>query len=194
MITHGRKSMFELLFCCVSPSFFFLFTVISGSFGCRLLWQDPSSHRHHGLHLLQPGDDLRYVREGNLLHLTAQHISASAGWWLFWSFWISCPRVCLTFCLSLPPPSFSPAVGLIASGQCDAVVAGGVEFMSDVPIRHSRKMRKTMLSLNKAKTLGQRLSLIGSIRMAHLSPEVHIHKIKWHRFSFKVDSPLETQY
>lgn len=64
------------------------------------------------------------------------------------------------------------AVGLIAAGQCDAVVAGGVEFMSDVPIRHSRKMRKTMLALNKAKTLGQRLSLIGSIRMAHLSPEV----------------------
>uniref|UniRef100_A0AAQ5X5S2 Trifunctional enzyme subunit beta, mitochondrial n=1 Tax=Amphiprion ocellaris TaxID=80972 RepID=A0AAQ5X5S2_AMPOC len=56
--------------------------------------------------------------------------------------------------------------------QCDAVVAGGVEFMSDVPIRHSRKMRKTMLSLNKAKTLGQKLSLIGSIRMAHLSPEL----------------------
>uniref|UniRef100_A0AAQ5XA26 Trifunctional enzyme subunit beta, mitochondrial n=1 Tax=Amphiprion ocellaris TaxID=80972 RepID=A0AAQ5XA26_AMPOC len=64
------------------------------------------------------------------------------------------------------------AVGLIAAGQCDAVVAGGVEFMSDVPIRHSRKMRKTMLSLNKAKTLGQKLSLIGSIRMAHLSPEL----------------------
>lgn len=68
---------------------------------------------------------------------------------------------------------FCAAVGLIAAGQCDAVVAGGVEFMSDVPIRHSRKMRKTMLSLNKAKTLGQRLSLIGSIRLAHLSPEVN---------------------
>lgn len=70
----------------------------------------------------------------------------------------------------------SEAVGLIAAGQCDTVVAGGVEFMSDVPIRHSRKMRKTMLSLNKAKTLGQRLSLIGGIRMAHLAPEVHIPK------------------
>uniref|UniRef100_A0A4W6DNV1 Trifunctional enzyme subunit beta, mitochondrial n=1 Tax=Lates calcarifer TaxID=8187 RepID=A0A4W6DNV1_LATCA len=67
---------------------------------------------------------------------------------------------------------FFKSVGLIAAGQCDAVVAGGVEFMSDVPIRHSRKMRKTMLSLNRAKTLGQRLSLIGSIRLAHLSPEL----------------------
>uniref|UniRef100_A0A8C1IS28 Trifunctional enzyme subunit beta, mitochondrial n=1 Tax=Cyprinus carpio TaxID=7962 RepID=A0A8C1IS28_CYPCA len=68
--------------------------------------------------------------------------------------------------------AMTTAVGLIAAGQCDAVVAGGVEFMSDVPIRHSRKMRKTMLSLNKAKTLGARLSLLGSIRLAHLSPEL----------------------
>uniref|UniRef100_A0A8C9WZH6 Trifunctional enzyme subunit beta, mitochondrial n=1 Tax=Sander lucioperca TaxID=283035 RepID=A0A8C9WZH6_SANLU len=68
--------------------------------------------------------------------------------------------------------AMTSAVGLIAAGQCDSVVAGGVEFMSDVPIRHSRKMRKTMLSLNRAKTLGQRLSLIGSIRLAHLSPEL----------------------
>lgn len=83
------------------------------------------------------------------------------------------PPSFLTFSyLSLSPPSDSLAVGLIAAGQCDAVVAGGVEFMSDVPIRHSRKMRKTMLSLNKAKTLGQRLGLIGSIRLAHLAPEV----------------------
>ncbi|KAM9798017.1 trifunctional enzyme subunit beta, mitochondrial [Neosynchiropus ocellatus] len=68
--------------------------------------------------------------------------------------------------------AMTSAVGLIAAGQCDAVVAGGVEFMSDVPIRHSRKMRKTMLSLNKAKTLGARLSLLGGIRLAHLSPEL----------------------
>ncbi|KAF5900352.1 trifunctional enzyme subunit beta, mitochondrial, partial [Clarias magur] len=68
--------------------------------------------------------------------------------------------------------AMTTAVGLIAAGQCDVVVAGGVEFMSDVPIRHSRRMRKIMLSLNKAKTLGARLSLLGSIRLAHLAPEL----------------------
>ncbi|XP_069017733.1 trifunctional enzyme subunit beta, mitochondrial isoform X1 [Embiotoca jacksoni] len=68
--------------------------------------------------------------------------------------------------------AMTTGVGLIAAGQCDSIVAGGVEFMSDVPIRHSRKMRKIMLSLNKAKSLGQRLSLIGGIRMAHLAPEL----------------------
>lgn len=41
------------------------------------------------------------------------------------------------------------AIGLIASGQCDTVIAGGVEFMSDVPIRLSRPLRKTLLTLNK---------------------------------------------
>ncbi|ELW62754.1 Trifunctional enzyme subunit beta, mitochondrial [Tupaia chinensis] len=60
-------------------------------------------------------------------------------------------------------------VVLIASGQCDVVIAGGVELMSDVPIRHSRKM---MLDLNKAKTLGQRLSLLSKFRLNFLSPEL----------------------
>ena len=50
-------------------------------------------------------------------------------------------------------------MGMIAAGNIDIAVAGGVKFMSDVPIRHSRKMRKIMLSLNKAKTMGQKLGL-----------------------------------
>ncbi|XP_072263376.1 trifunctional enzyme subunit beta, mitochondrial isoform X1 [Pyxicephalus adspersus] len=68
--------------------------------------------------------------------------------------------------------AMTTGVGLIASGQCDVVVAGGVEFMSDVPIRHSRKMRKAMLSLNKAKTLGQKLSLAAKIRPDYFAPEL----------------------
>ncbi|GAB5569993.1 trifunctional enzyme subunit beta [Prionailurus iriomotensis] len=68
--------------------------------------------------------------------------------------------------------AMTTGVGLIASGQCDVVVAGGVELMSDVPIRHSRKMRKMLLDLNKAKTLGQRLSLISKFRLNFLSPEL----------------------
>ncbi|NXL68810.1 ECHB enzyme, partial [Chordeiles acutipennis] len=68
--------------------------------------------------------------------------------------------------------SCSAGVGMIAAGQCDVVVAGGVELMSDVPIRHSRKMRKTMLTLNRAKTLGQKLSLISKIRPDYFAPEV----------------------
>ncbi|NXG38531.1 ECHB enzyme, partial [Dromaius novaehollandiae] len=68
--------------------------------------------------------------------------------------------------------AMTTGVGMIAAGQCDVVVAGGVELMSDVPIRHNRKMRKTMLTLNKAKTLGQKVSLISKIRPGHFAPEL----------------------
>jgi len=49
---------------------------------------------------------------------------------------------------------------------------GGVEFMSDVPIRHSRKMRALMLKANKAKSVGQRLSLLSTFRPDFLAPEL----------------------
>jgi len=55
--------------------------------------------------------------------------------------------------------AITSGIGLLTSGYCDAVIAGGVEFMSDVPIRHSRRMRKQMLALNKSKTLAQRLPI-----------------------------------
>ena len=63
-------------------------------------------------------------------------------------------------------------MGLLASGGADAVIAGGVETMSDVPIRVNRSLRKILLSLNKAKTLGQRLGLLSAIRPKHFAPEV----------------------
>lgn len=37
----------------------------------------------------------------------------------------------------------------IAAGQSDVVIAGGVDTMSDVPIRLSRGMRKSLLDANK---------------------------------------------
>lgn len=54
----------------------------------------------------------------------------------------------------------------------DVVIAGGVELMSDVPIRHSRKMRKILLGFSRAKGLGQKLSLISKIRPDYFAPEV----------------------
>uniref|UniRef100_A0A2K5XW40 Thiolase N-terminal domain-containing protein n=1 Tax=Mandrillus leucophaeus TaxID=9568 RepID=A0A2K5XW40_MANLE len=54
-------------------------------------------------------------------------------------------------------------VDLIASGQCDVIVAGGVQLM---------KMRKLVLALNKTKTVGRRLSLISKFRLNFLAPEL----------------------
>lgn len=68
--------------------------------------------------------------------------------------------------------AITTGMGLIATGTYDIIVAGGVEFMSDVPIRHSRKMRSLMLRANRAKTLQQRLGLLATIRPDFLVPEL----------------------
>jgi len=68
--------------------------------------------------------------------------------------------------------AITSAMGLIYSGQCDTTIAGGIEFMSDVPIRLNRDLRKKLLTLNRAKSAGQRFSILGSIRPKHLSPEL----------------------
>uniref|UniRef100_A0A8C3RHD4 Trifunctional enzyme subunit beta, mitochondrial n=1 Tax=Cyanoderma ruficeps TaxID=181631 RepID=A0A8C3RHD4_9PASS len=51
--------------------------------------------------------------------------------------------------------AMTTGVGMIAAGQCDVVVAGG-----------------TMLTLNRAKSLGQKLSLISKIRPDYFTPEL----------------------
>jgi len=63
-------------------------------------------------------------------------------------------------------------VGLIAAGAYEVVVAGGVEFMSDVPIRLSRKLRSVLLRSNKAKTLLQKIQLFSTLRPSYLALEV----------------------
>ncbi|XP_078036739.1 mitochondrial trifunctional protein beta subunit isoform X3 [Augochlora pura] len=68
--------------------------------------------------------------------------------------------------------AITTGMGLIACGVYDAIVAGGVEFMSDIPIRHNRSMRSLMLQLNKAKSTGQTLSLLSSIRPQHFVPDL----------------------
>jgi len=68
--------------------------------------------------------------------------------------------------------AITTCLGMMAMGVYDVCIAGGVEFMSDVPIRHSRKMRQLMLSANKAKTAGAKLSLLAKIRPDYLAPEL----------------------
>jgi len=65
-------------------------------------------------------------------------------------------------------------LGLLSSGYCDAVIAGGTDIMSDVPIRHSRRMRRLMLAMGRAKTLPQRAPIIAQmLNPKNWRPEVH---------------------
>uniref|UniRef100_A0A6M2DKI0 acetyl-CoA C-acyltransferase n=1 Tax=Xenopsylla cheopis TaxID=163159 RepID=A0A6M2DKI0_XENCH len=68
--------------------------------------------------------------------------------------------------------AITTGIGLINSGVYDIIVAGGVEFMSDVPIRLSRKLRSLLLRANKAKTPIQKLQLASTLRPSFLIPEL----------------------
>lgn len=79
--------------------------------------------------------------------------------------------------------AITTGMGLIACGAYDVIVAGGVEFMSDLPIRHSRPMRNLMVKASRAKSLPQTLSLLANIRPSHFSPDVSQLKRLKHYFS-----------
>lgn len=55
--------------------------------------------------------------------------------------------------------AITTCVGLLASGQASVAIAGGVEFMSDVPIRHNRYMRSLMFELNRKKATADKISI-----------------------------------
>jgi len=80
-------------------------------------------------------------------------------------------NTCTMACIS-SNVAISDCIGLIASGTYDKCIAGGVEFLSDAPIRHSRKMRSLMLKANKAKTTGQMLGLLTQLRGDYFIPEL----------------------
>jgi acetyl-CoA acyltransferase len=66
--------------------------------------------------------------------------------------------------------AITDAADQIALGHHDVVIAGGAESLSNVPILHSRSMSEKLVALSKAKTMGQRVGIVGSIRMKDLVP------------------------
>ena len=62
-------------------------------------------------------------------------------------------------------------INLIQTGQADVVVAGGVETMSDVPIKFSKPIRERMLAMRKTKGLSKQLGLLKGLKLKDLAPE-----------------------
>merc|ERR1719240_2611398 len=62
-------------------------------------------------------------------------------------------------------------INLIQTGQADVVIAGGVETMSDVPIKFSKPVRERMLASRKMKSTSQMLGLLKGLKMKDLAPE-----------------------
>ncbi|TSD99328.1 acetyl-CoA C-acetyltransferase [Skermania sp. ID1734] len=65
------------------------------------------------------------------------------------------------------------AVGdAIAQGRIDAGIGGGVDTTSDAPIGVGDELREFLLSLNRAKTTGDRIKLLGNVRPSMLGLEI----------------------
>jgi acetyl-CoA C-acetyltransferase len=60
----------------------------------------------------------------------------------------------------------------IALGQIESGIAGGVDTTSDAPLAVNEDLRRTLISLNSARTLQQRLKALSGIRPGQLLPEV----------------------
>ena len=52
----------------------------------------------------------------------------------------------------------------IALGQIEVGIAGGVDTTSDAPLAVNEDMRRTLLKLNSARTLGERLKVAAKLR------------------------------
>ena len=66
--------------------------------------------------------------------------------------------------------AITDAADQIALGHYDVAIAGGAESLSNVPILHSRSMSEKLVALSKARSLGQRAGILGSIRVKDLVP------------------------
>ena len=108
------------------------------------------------------GTVIQEVKTSNI----AREASLGAG------FSLSTPAHTVTQACISANQAITTAFGQLATGQIDIAVAGGVEFLSDVPIRFNRSMRKLMLTANKAKTPIQKLSLLMKFRPGFLAPEL----------------------
>ena len=64
------------------------------------------------------------------------------------------------------------AADSIARGYSDIVIAGGAEVLSDVPMLLSRRMRNTLVTASRAKSVGQKARAFAAMRPKDLAPIV----------------------
>ena len=66
--------------------------------------------------------------------------------------------------------AITDAADQIVLGHHDVVIAGGAESLSNVPILHSRSMSEKLVAFSRARSTGQRMKLLGSIRPKDFVP------------------------
>ena len=68
--------------------------------------------------------------------------------------------------------AITSAADTISRGYAAAIVAGGVEVLSDVPMLLSRRLRNALLAASKARSVGGRMRALAGVRPRDLAPTV----------------------
>ena len=66
--------------------------------------------------------------------------------------------------------AITSAAETITLGYADAVIAGGAEVLSDIPILAGKRLSKALVAASKARTLGARVGAFTSLRPRDLAP------------------------
>lgn len=82
----------------------------------------------------------------------------------------SVPAYTLNRACASAAQAINNAADQILLGHADAIVAGGVESLSDIPILHSRRFSQVLVDASKARSFGGRVAAIGRVRPRDLIP------------------------
>ena len=80
------------------------------------------------------------------------------------------PAVTVSRACASANQAISDGVNLIEGGYAGAVIAGGAECLSRIPILASERLSRTLVSASRARTLGARLRTFAGIRPRDLIP------------------------
>ena len=58
----------------------------------------------------------------------------------------------------------------ISLGEIECAIAGGADSASDIPLGYGPKLQRAVLKLSRGRSFGEKLSTIGSVRLADLKP------------------------
>ena len=58
----------------------------------------------------------------------------------------------------------------IALGEIDSAIAGGADSASDIPLTYGPKLQRAVLKLSRGRSFAEKLSTLGSVRLADLKP------------------------
>jgi acetyl-CoA acyltransferase len=82
----------------------------------------------------------------------------------------SVPAYTLNRACASAAQAINNAADQILLGHADAILAGGVESLSDIPILHSRRFSQVLVDASKARSFGGRVAAIGRVRPRDLIP------------------------